>query len=43
MNNHKLLLTNTIKSHPREEKPGEKNAPLQTLAVARKNALTAAA
>jgi hypothetical protein len=41
VNNHRLRLTDIIKSHPREEKPGEKNAPLQTLTVARRNALTA--
>jgi hypothetical protein len=43
VNNHRLRLTDIIKSHPREEKPGEKNAPLQTFAVARGNTLTAAA
>jgi hypothetical protein len=41
VNNHRLRLTDIIKSHPREEKPEEKNAPLQTLTVARRNALTA--
>jgi hypothetical protein len=41
INNHRLRLTDIIRLTPVKRSPEKKNAPLQTLTVARRNALTA--